>query len=69
MCDIVVDAVLVMVDVSDKWACGKLDYEILKCLTQNPDIPTVLVLNKVLTPEPYRIRDTLTFRREDRSSR
>ncbi|XP_046876635.1 GTPase Era, mitochondrial [Hypomesus transpacificus] len=41
------DLVLVMVDVSDKWACGKLDNEILKCLTQNPDIPTVLVLNKV----------------------
>uniref|UniRef100_A0A8C7HZQ5 GTPase Era, mitochondrial n=1 Tax=Oncorhynchus kisutch TaxID=8019 RepID=A0A8C7HZQ5_ONCKI len=39
--------VVVMVDVSDKWACNKLDFEVLKCLTQYPDIPAVLVLNKV----------------------
>jgi hypothetical protein len=36
-----------MVDVSDKWACNKLDFEVLKCLTQYPDVPAVLVLNKV----------------------
>ncbi|XP_055729532.1 GTPase Era, mitochondrial [Salvelinus fontinalis] len=39
--------VVVMVDVSDKWTCNKLDFEVLKCLTQHPDIPAVLVLNKV----------------------
>uniref|UniRef100_A0A4W5NCR7 GTPase Era, mitochondrial n=1 Tax=Hucho hucho TaxID=62062 RepID=A0A4W5NCR7_9TELE len=39
--------VVVMVDVSDKWACNKLDFEVLKCLTQYPDVPAVLVLNKV----------------------
>lgn len=37
-----------MVDVSDKWACNKLDFEVLKCLTQHPDVPAVLVLKKVL---------------------
>nr|XP_029483516.1 GTPase Era, mitochondrial isoform X1 [Oncorhynchus nerka] len=39
--------VVVMVDVSDKWACNKLDFEVLKCLAQYPDVPAVLVLNKV----------------------
>ncbi|XP_024249739.1 GTPase Era, mitochondrial [Oncorhynchus tshawytscha] len=29
------------------WACNKLDFEVLKCLTQYPDVPAVLVLNKV----------------------
>ncbi|KAG7483757.1 hypothetical protein MATL_G00041650 [Megalops atlanticus] len=41
------DLVLVLVDVSDKWACTKLSFEVLKCLAQNPNIPAVLVLNKV----------------------
>ncbi|XP_051257668.1 GTPase Era, mitochondrial isoform X1 [Dicentrarchus labrax] len=41
------DIVVVMVDVSDRWMCKKLDLEVLKCLAQHPDIPTVLVLNKV----------------------
>ncbi|KAJ7997075.1 hypothetical protein DPEC_G00225160 [Dallia pectoralis] len=41
------DLVVVMVDVSDKWACRKLDLEVLKCLTQYPEVPAVLVLNKV----------------------
>lgn len=41
------DLVVVLVDVSDKWACNKLDFEVLKCLAQNSNIPAVLVLNKV----------------------
>ncbi|XP_048873147.1 GTPase Era, mitochondrial, partial [Brienomyrus brachyistius] len=41
------DLVLVVVDVSDKWARSKLGFEVLKCLACNPDIPAVLVLNKV----------------------
>ncbi|XP_074529212.1 GTPase Era, mitochondrial [Halichoeres trimaculatus] len=41
------DLVVVMVDVSDKWTCNKLDFEVLKCLAQHADIPAVLVLNKV----------------------
>lgn len=40
--------VVVMVDVADKWMCSRLDFEVLKCLAQHPDIPAVLVLNKVL---------------------
>ncbi|KAI1902897.1 hypothetical protein AGOR_G00021040 [Albula goreensis] len=41
------DLVLVLVDVSDKWTRNKLGFEVLKCLAQNPNIPAVLVLNKV----------------------
>lgn len=41
------DLVVVLVDVSDRWMCGRLDFEVLKCLAQHPDIPAVLVLNKV----------------------
>ncbi|XP_042560681.1 GTPase Era, mitochondrial [Clupea harengus] len=41
------DLVVVLVDVSDKWTRNKLDFEVLKCLAQNPHIPAVLVLNKV----------------------
>ncbi|XP_077361909.1 GTPase Era, mitochondrial [Festucalex cinctus] len=41
------DLMVVMVDVSDRWMCRKLDYEVLKCLARYPDIPAVLVLNKV----------------------
>lgn len=40
------DLMLVMVDVADKWACEKLDLEVLKVLAQNPEVPAVLVLNK-----------------------
>lgn len=36
-----------MVDVADRWMCGRLDLEVLKCLSQHPDTPAVLVLNKV----------------------
>lgn len=41
------DLVVVLVDVSDRWMCGRLDFEVLKCLAQHPEIPAVLVLNKV----------------------
>lgn len=41
------DLLVIMVDVSDRWACNRLDFEVLKCLAQHPDIPSVLVLNKV----------------------
>lgn len=41
------DLVVVLVDVSDRWMCGQLDFEVLKCLAQHPDIPAILVLNKV----------------------
>lgn len=41
------DLVVVMVDVSDRWMCSGLDFEVLKCLAQHPDIPAILVLNKV----------------------
>lgn len=41
------DLVVVLVDVSDKWTRNKLDYEVLKCLALNPDVPAILVLNKV----------------------
>lgn len=39
--------VVVMVDVADRWMCGRLDLEVLKCLSQHPDTPAILVLNKV----------------------
>ncbi|KAK5600419.1 Era Like 12S Mitochondrial RRNA Chaperone 1 [Crenichthys baileyi] len=41
------DLVVVMVDVSDRWTCSGLDFEVLKCLAQHPHIPAILVLNKV----------------------
>ncbi|RXN23535.1 GTPase mitochondrial-like protein [Labeo rohita] len=41
------DLVVVLVDVSDKWTRSKLDYEVLKCLALNSDVPAILVLNKV----------------------
>ncbi|KAE8287977.1 GTPase Era, mitochondrial ERA-like protein 1 Precursor [Larimichthys crocea] len=41
------DLMVVMVDVADRWMCKRLDFEVLKCLAQHPDIPAVLVLNKV----------------------
>lgn len=40
-------AVLVLVDVSDHWTRNSLSKEVLKCLSQFPQIPSVLVLNKV----------------------
>lgn len=40
---------MVLVDMSDKWTRNKLDYEVLKCLALNPDVPAILILNKVLT--------------------
>uniref|UniRef100_A0A7N6BIZ7 GTPase Era, mitochondrial n=1 Tax=Anabas testudineus TaxID=64144 RepID=A0A7N6BIZ7_ANATE len=41
------DLVVVMVDVADRWMSNRLDFEVLKCLAQHPDIPAILVLNKV----------------------
>uniref|UniRef100_A0A8C0ET05 GTPase Era, mitochondrial n=1 Tax=Bubo bubo TaxID=30461 RepID=A0A8C0ET05_BUBBB len=41
------DLVLVLVDVSDHWTRNSLSSELLKCLSQFPQIPSVLVLNKV----------------------
>ncbi|NWY56570.1 ERAL1 GTPase, partial [Chionis minor] len=41
------DLVLVLVDVSDHWTRNCLSREVLKCLSQFPQIPSVLVLNKV----------------------
>ncbi|XP_028839627.1 GTPase Era, mitochondrial [Denticeps clupeoides] len=41
------DLVVVLVDVSEKWSRGQLDFEVLKCLARHPHIPAVLVLNKV----------------------
>lgn len=39
-----------MVDVGDRWMSNRLDFEVLKCLAQHPNIPAVLVLNKVFCP-------------------
>ncbi|XP_074016669.1 GTPase Era, mitochondrial isoform X1 [Numenius arquata] len=41
------DLVLVLVDVSDHWTRNCLSKEVLKCLSEFPEIPSVLVLNKV----------------------
>ncbi|XP_068765506.1 GTPase Era, mitochondrial isoform X1 [Struthio camelus] len=41
------DIVLVLVDVSDHWTRNCLSQEVLKCLSEFPQIPSVLVLNKV----------------------
>ncbi|KAM8835495.1 GTPase Era, mitochondrial [Synchiropus picturatus] len=41
------DLIVAMVDVADKWMSSRLDFELLKCLTQNQSIPAILVLNKV----------------------
>ncbi|XP_018417540.1 PREDICTED: GTPase Era, mitochondrial [Nanorana parkeri] len=41
------DVVLVLVDVSVKWMRSSLHLEVLKCLSQNSAIPSILVLNKV----------------------
>ncbi|XP_074119809.1 GTPase Era, mitochondrial [Sminthopsis crassicaudata] len=41
------DLVVVLVDVSDKWTRGQLNHQVLKCLTQFPQVPSILVMNKV----------------------
>ncbi|XP_056415038.1 GTPase Era, mitochondrial isoform X1 [Hyla sarda] len=41
------DVALVLVDVSDKWMRKSLHPEVLKCLSKNPHVPSILVLNKV----------------------
>ncbi|XP_072231030.1 GTPase Era, mitochondrial [Leuresthes tenuis] len=41
------DLMVVMVDVTDRWMCSRLDFEVLKCLAKHPHIPAILVLNKV----------------------
>ncbi|NXI38327.1 ERAL1 GTPase, partial [Galbula dea] len=41
------DLVVVLVDVSDHWTRNSLSKDVLKCLSQFPQIPSVLVLNKV----------------------
>ncbi|XP_032432478.1 GTPase Era, mitochondrial [Xiphophorus hellerii] len=41
------DLMVVMVDVSDRWMCFMLDFEVLKCLAKHPHTPAILVLNKV----------------------
>lgn len=45
-----------MVDVADRWMCSRLDFEVLKCLAQHPDIPAILVLNKVHITHRLRYR-------------
>lgn len=40
-------AVLVLVDVSDQWTRNQLSPQVLKCLSQFLQIPSILVLNKV----------------------
>lgn len=52
------DIVVVLVDVSDRWMCGRIDFEVLKCLAQHTDIPAILVLNKVdLLKTKHRLLD------------
>ncbi|KAM3933264.1 GTPase Era, mitochondrial [Leptodactylus fuscus] len=43
----VADVVLVLVDVSDKWMRKSMHSEVLKCLSKNSHVPSILVLNKV----------------------
>ncbi|XP_029028907.1 GTPase Era, mitochondrial [Betta splendens] len=50
------DLMVIMVDVSDRWMCSRLDFEVLKCLAQHPDIPAILVLNKV---DRMKVKDRL----------
>ncbi|XP_040857686.1 GTPase Era, mitochondrial isoform X3 [Ochotona curzoniae] len=40
------DLVVVLVDVSDKWTRNQLSPQVLQCLTQFAQVPSVLVLNK-----------------------
>lgn len=41
------DLVVVLVDVSDKWTRGQLNQQVLKCLSQFSQVPSILVMNKV----------------------
>ncbi|XP_042337168.1 GTPase Era, mitochondrial-like, partial [Plectropomus leopardus] len=41
------DLMVVLVDAGDRWMCSRLDFQMLRCLAQHPDIPAILVLNKV----------------------
>ncbi|OCT88765.1 GTPase Era, mitochondrial [Xenopus laevis] len=41
------DLVLVLLDVSDHWTRCSLNFEVLKCLSQYQNIPSILVMNKV----------------------
>ncbi|XP_023575578.1 GTPase Era, mitochondrial isoform X2 [Octodon degus] len=40
------DLVVVLVDVSDKWTRNQLSPQVLQCLTQFSQVPSILVLNK-----------------------
>ncbi|XP_061658786.1 GTPase Era, mitochondrial [Syngnathoides biaculeatus] len=50
------DLMVVIVDVSDRWMCRRLDFEVLKCLARHPNIPAILVLNKV---DQVKVKDKL----------
>lgn len=39
-------------DVSDKWTRSQLSPQVLQCLTQFSQVPSVLVMNKVSTTDP-----------------
>ncbi|XP_036745718.1 GTPase Era, mitochondrial isoform X2 [Manis pentadactyla] len=41
------DLVVVLVDVSDKWTRNQLSPQVLQCLTQFSQVPSILVMNKV----------------------
>ncbi|XP_004684903.1 PREDICTED: GTPase Era, mitochondrial [Condylura cristata] len=41
------DLVVVLVDVSDKWTRNQLNSQLLQCLTQFSQVPSILVMNKV----------------------
>ncbi|EHB13324.1 GTP-binding protein era-like protein [Heterocephalus glaber] len=41
------DLVIVLVDVSDKWTRNQISPQVLQCLTQFSQVPSILVLNKV----------------------
>ncbi|XP_007507934.2 GTPase Era, mitochondrial isoform X2 [Monodelphis domestica] len=54
------DLVLVLVDVSDKWTRGRLHPQVLECLSQFPQVPSVLVMNKVDCLKPKSVLLELT---------
>jgi len=41
------DLVVVLVDVSDKWTRNQLRPQVLQCLTQFSQVPSILVMNKI----------------------
>ncbi|XP_021572572.1 GTPase Era, mitochondrial isoform X2 [Carlito syrichta] len=41
------DLVVVLVDVSDKWTRNQLSPQVIRCLTQFSQVPSILVMNKV----------------------